>query len=330
MHHAAWLAVLVVGLHLVSSKGTSHLLRTDDYRTDHVPRVVVRTHPDDHRKCCTDHRIGQRRIDDCVQTPFHGHLVRPDEVRRGAVQQASYDCTISEKYKFVFPHIYKSGGSSLKNWFISVLCDGVEKKKGRFHPTANQACLGKVLRHGSCKELGRHPDFFTFVFVRHPVNRSISQYAMATAPKFWKGNATRPPLETFVRTPHKFMKDSRLSTVHIRPQYDFVFSHSGCPVVDFVGHLETYNRDFYYILTKLNATALWEGFERYSFHGHRGDDPNVFGSKLRREHADLIAYTPEMEDILYHRQPRDFDMLGYERIFDSPDPNPETQSADRA
>lgn len=292
----------------------SHLLAlypNETYKTARVPLVHVRH---EGLKCCTDGRIGSPRVNDCVHSPYEGRLKRPVGFARPANPRMAYDCTISHKHKFIFPHIYKSGGSNLKNWFISVLCDGVAKKRGDNHPTANQACPGNVLKHVSCTELGAHPDYFAFVFVRHPVNRTISQYGMMTHRNFWTGGE-RPSLEEFVRSPLSASHGSRLARAHFHNQYDFVFNHQGCPVVDFVGHLETYFRDFYYVLRKIDSPELWEGFERYSFYGHRGNDPNVFGTNLRRELKDALVFTPEMEEIIYNRHPKDYTHLGYQRIF---------------
>ena len=128
--------------------------------------------------CCSRAK-SLKEEDACTSTIFYGDLTSSSRLREERLSRRpvfQYDCTVSHKYKFIFPHIYKSGGSNLKNWFISVLCDGkrLMTADGR-HPTADKACASSLLEHTSCSALQRHPDYFSFAFVRHPLNRTISQ-----------------------------------------------------------------------------------------------------------------------------------------------------------
>lgn len=291
----------------------------------HVPKVNVienaaylKTHAS---QCCTtlyttrEYRESNH-VSTCIKKPYYGMLYRPESIKKNSRPTTAYDCTISHKHKFIFPHIYKSGGSSLKNWFISVLCDGIAKKIGNRHPTANRACNRQILQHTHCGVLSNFPDYFSFAFVRHPVNRTISQYGMMSHPNFLNvPESQKPTLAEFVDNPNVAGKTSKLSKSHYRNQADFVLNRQRCPVVDFIGHLETYERDFYFILKKLDSDELWEGFKKYSFYGHRGNDPNVFGSNLKKEHKDKMLFTREMENIIYNRFPDDYNLFGYERVF---------------
>jgi hypothetical protein len=84
-------------------------------------------------------------------------------------------CTVSEKYKFGFIHVLKSGGLLINNWFIAALCDGEAKKNGDYYPTADVACPREVLYHALCSYLPNDRSFFMFAFVHHPEDRVISQ-----------------------------------------------------------------------------------------------------------------------------------------------------------
>jgi hypothetical protein len=83
----------------------------------------------------------------------------------------------------------------------------------------------------------------------------------------------------------------------------------GCPMVDFIGHLETFDRDMLYILEHLDSEELWKGYERYGFHGHVGKDPNVYGTKYKKTHS--ADFTDEMKRTLYGQLYLDFIRLGY-------------------
>jgi hypothetical protein len=251
----------------------------------------------------------------CLQIPYHGFLNRSVAVKRSGRPMTSYDCTVSHKYKFVFPHIYKSGGSSLKNWFVSVLCDGIAKKRGNNHPSIKTACPWEILSTGTCMALSRFPDYFVFAFVRHPVNRTISQYSMMAHPNFLRSGGPAPSLEEFVHMPHVAGRQSRLNPGHYRNQKDFLFTRNGCPVVDFIGHLENYEADFRKVLNRLDSQDLWDGFEKYGFYGHRGEDPNIFGTHRKQENPESVRFTKELEQRLYERCPDDYRLFGFQKAI---------------
>ncbi len=296
-----------------------------------------------HSQCCVSHSSNVK----CdIPSPFttvsfYGHLHYVGEKRP---QIGEGDCTVSMKYKFAFPHILKSGGSALKNWFIAVLCEGERKKKGDNYPNADSACLREVSMETSCFFLPQD-DLFTFAFVRNPIDRAISQvkslcllllkkscvhicgsyflfvietilfpflliqYAMATSNVFIQRNP--PSFEQFMNEGPVIMTPtvSRLAKSHYASQSSFIFDTFGCPTVDFIGRLETFDRDMMYILEQLNAPELWNGYKKYCFRGHVGNDPNVFGTKYKNSHS--IELTEEMRRNFYMRSFVDFAMFGY-------------------
>jgi hypothetical protein len=101
-----------------------------------------------------------------------------------------------------------------------------------------------------------------------------------------------------------------LSYVHFVPQSTFLFDENGCPGVDFIGHLESFDCDMMYILNVLNIPELWSAHKKYGFRGHAGNDPNIFGTKYKAKHA--ISFTHDMLRSLYEREHSDFTKLGYQ------------------
>ena len=134
---------------------------------------------------------------------------------------------------------------------------------------------------------------------------------MATASDFLRRpTLSPPPLEQFVyEGPSSMTLVSKLARSHYNPQTAFLFDMEGCPTVDFIGHLETFDRDMLYILRKLDVPELWKGYEKYGFRGHAGNDPNVFGTKYKQTHS--VDFTDEMKRSVYTRYYSDFVRLGY-------------------
>tara|TARA_R110002050_G_C8781585_1_gene501305 strand:+ start:310 stop:801 length:492 start_codon:yes stop_codon:yes gene_type:complete len=120
-----------------------------------------------------------------------------------------------------------------------------------------------------------------------------------------------PTLAEFIADPvHSSQPISRLAPSHYHNQYDFVVNRQGCPVVDFVGKLEHYERDFYYVLQKIGSADLWEGFDKYRYYGHRGEVvPNSFGAEYRNKTE--IVFTEEMKSNLKALYRVDFAHFGY-------------------
>jgi hypothetical protein len=75
-----------------------------------------------------------------------------------------------------------------------------------------------------------------------------------------------------------------------------------------------------YILRVLNVPELWKGYEKYGFDVGRESDPNVFGTKYRKNHT--IEFAEDVIQRFYERNMLDFVNFGY-----SLDPPPQHDRA---
>ena len=131
---------------------------------------------------------------------------------------------------------------------------------------------------------------------------------MAVDKEFLFGNP--PSFEQFVNNgPISILRASRLSATHFNTQTSFLFDEDWCPMVDFIGKLETFESDFLHILKVLDVPELWRGYEKYGVKGHVGNDPNLFGTHYKRRNP--IVFTEEMEKKLLTREAADFEYFGY-------------------
>ena len=75
---------------------------------------------------------------------------------------------LSHKYKCIFIHIPKCGGTTVERYFAKLGIPGA----------ARYSCwpIGALRKQNLAKAINLYPDYFTFTFVRNPFDRFISYY----------------------------------------------------------------------------------------------------------------------------------------------------------
>ena len=121
-------------------------------------------------------------IEDNSMSFYSGLIYRPDNTSnpiRGTAMQLSghaksgSGCAISHRYQFLYVHVLKSGGMTLKAFLKQGLCG-----------STNMPCRGddhsELLQIVDCgKAIQQYPHYFVWSFVRNPFSRMYSAYAMA-------------------------------------------------------------------------------------------------------------------------------------------------------
>jgi len=168
---------------------------------------------------------------------------------------------INTRYRFVFVHVPKSGGTS-----VAAALGGLPGDNARWlSKHSKHETLGEFQqrwrrrRRASDLVFSRSPvTFRSFGFVRHPWERLCSLY------HYMKERRPRPEIDR-VRSFSEFIKcaaggEPWLQGLHsMRPQRDyFQVGNNGRIGTDFVGHFEHLERDFAHIvrLLGLSPTAL--------------------------------------------------------------------------
>lgn len=224
---------------------------------------------------------------------FAGHPIKRDPKMKGRKMFVggravwASGCAVSEKHRFIYVHVLKSGGSTIKSFLRRALCFSLTDTtlttgdtRGSFLCGQDQVNMkgSDILRAADCQTiLKKHPDYFTFSFVRNPFSRMYSSYAMSISKDYKKD--VIPSFEGFLMAKHRARgKLSKLSPTHYIPQKLFLFTKGLCPVVDFIGKLENFQEDFGYVLDKINSTKI---FKYKEIHGI--DKKNTYGKNARVE-----------------------------------------------
>lgn len=202
---------------------------------------------------------------------------------------------ISEKYKFIFVHIQKTGGTSIMEALAKVVPD--LKPLGFKHDGIDEAV--KILGRKRLKE------YYKFAFVRNPWSRLVSWYSMiVNTPykitklrSYLRNNSNS--FEGFVRNCVDEVVDVDGTQSFAKNQIGYINS-DGEIVIDFVGKYENLVRDFGLVASKLGLKNIrLPHVSHGSSYGHYSE-----------------FYTDETRDIVAKRFDRDINYFNY--TFDRP------------
>ena len=231
---------------------------------------------------------------------------------------------ISYSRQFVFLHIHKTAGESIAATLRPVLAPDDLMLRGTETMSANGTQLNKHSTAGEVRSVLPSEDwdrYFTFGFVRHPIDRTVSLYR-------WAAQRSRPPrltaaqrlrlrpapdrpdrsrnpeirayretnsISEFIR--HPLMEQTR----SMKPQSASVCDEEGKLLVDYVGRFERLREDFAEVEKALGLSSLALKWHNAS-HGPQLLFERRNARRYRRpDHAELspddIAYlTVRFED----------------------------------
>ena len=235
---------------------------------------------------------------------------------------------ISNSKKFIFVHITKAAGTSIKkclndtlNWNDLIIggtrfgetIQNFYNKKFNLHKHSRAIDIKKVIGEDLWN------DYFTFTFVRNPYSRAVSLYTYIKksvysrgikrhlrffpikriqSDQFWNWPATKAFLET--NNFSEFIRHGKLNlALGSRPQNKWIMDENKNIIVDFIGKIESIDEDFKIISEKLQM------------------DLSELGMHNRSSNKRWDTYLRDEKDYeyLYKIYKKDFEILGYD-----PDP----------
>lgn len=197
---------------------------------------------------------------------------------------------VSSKYRFIFIHIPKTGGTSLaepsfqggKGVLSGVLGEHDYARAGHIRAVGLKQRMG-----------GQWDNYFKFAFVRNPWDRMVSLY------------------HYFLQNPEKQASDigkriaacsdftdfcSRLDELELDPHFDeqisYLIDFQGNMLVDYVGRYETLDRDYKDICARLGLPVMSLPHYRQSSHHHylQYYDEQAIDAVARRYKNDIAVF----------------------------------------
>ena len=183
---------------------------------------------------CLPHNL-RRFLYSRYRPHYYNNLV----FRRTLNSGSEYSFAIFDELECIFIHVPRTGGNSI----IRTLLDG----QSPGHLTAAQYQI--IFNRCEFRK------YYKFAFVRNPWDRLVSAFhflkhgGMNIVDSRWADeNLAGYDFEMFVE---ERLRCQRVNEVHFRPQVDFICGYQGKPVLDYLGHFESYEEDFHKIATRL-------------------------------------------------------------------------------
>ena len=183
------------------------------------------------------------------------------------------------RHRAIFIHIPKTAGSSVARSLFG---------EPRGNPHAPYHEYERINRR-------KFREYFKFTFVRNPWDRAVSSYfylrntAMQGAEEDWRRRHVVPYADfaSFVR--ESLDQDSIWKSLHFRPQHSFICDATMRLRADFVGRMETIDRDFDYVCGRLGVSAKLERTNRSDHRSYTEYYTDELRERVAAVYADDIA-----------------------------------------
>lgn len=170
---------------------------------------------------------------------------------------------IIESRKAIFIHAEKCAGSSIEA-ALDPLLEIYDIRVGgtKFGEDIQQPFRKRfgIHKHSKAREIRRvltpekYREYFVFFFVRHPLARVISAYRYLGSTG-WDSEVTRRVRQ--MGSIKEFIESPDLSW--LTPAHAYIFDRQGNNLVDFVGRVESMEKDFAYVCGRLGYDNIEQG-----------------------------------------------------------------------
>ena len=203
---------------------------------------------------------------------------------------------LSHKKKFVFIHLYKTGGTSIRRRLekYDYSYNLVHKAKSMLtknpvltSPLVHKHAKARTIRQVIGPEI--YDNYYSFIFVRNPWDWQVSLYHYVLRDET---NQHHEIFKSFAGF-EEYLDWRCAEDVHF--QKDYIVDEQGEVIVDFIGRMENLNEDFKTICRKIGIEVA--------------DLPHL-NKSVSKGYQEF--YTPRMRNLLYDTYQADIDYFGYD------------------
>lgn len=220
------------------------------------------------------------------------------------------ECFVSHKFRFIFVHVPKNAGTSTTLWLQKAIC------------LEEQDCDPCFLELMVCQaSFEQFPAYSRFAWVRHPYDRAVSIWSMATSPGIAAPGVTDevvPFREFWLQYADNWLHEpydhniTNLPEVHGLPQALFLTNAKGCLNVDFLGSMDNSTDEFRRFLQVIDAQELVAILDKVGFENE--DGVNDYGAQKQDDEGqsarEMVDADPELRAHLDQYFAADFSLLG--------------------
>lgn len=222
--------------------------------------------------------------------------------------------TINHKHKFIFIHVTKTGGSTVKRLFSSLNTNDIENIEPIDDVLSTYDFKGRQKRvNGFSHTVGHMPisfikmhyneefnDYFKFGFVRNPYKRAVSSFLYRWR-KFIKDKTSEEVATLFESSFLQYLPSIVNRNPWFAPQHAFLCDLDDNIIVDYIGRTENLNDHIKIIFDKINV-PLPDNIEIA---------PRNVSPKYNVDYNLLL--TDKNKEIIYNVYKKDFEIFNFER-----------------
>jgi len=178
---------------------------------------------------------------------------------------------VNDRHKFVFFHLYKCGGNSIRTTLKNA---GINDSIHLLGPHSFPRDIKYHYEVRGQDHIDRFKEMFKFTFVRNPFDFLLSTYCYAKVVKshFWHQEVANmefkdfpkfymSEVERFATSRVEGMEDFVLTGIshgrsEVTTPYEWVRDENGEIMMDFVGKLENIDEDMKFVLKRLGKTPI--------------------------------------------------------------------------
>ena len=201
--------------------------------------------------------------------------------------------------------MHKNGGSAIADNLRRIICKHHNIYLKKIAVGNNYRTCARQLWSTGCENLGKE-DWFDFTFSRNPWDRYVSMWSYTLKRKQLKTKdlEKRRKISLQYCKFHEFVMSGgkKCPAFHAEAQWTSMFTAGGEPLLNFIGRLEYFQRDFGRVLHRISA-ELFETYKKIGF--------EMANDSAHKKYTQYYTNSRMIKKVRYKYR-KDIGLLGYD------------------